>query len=233
MLRAGDRGGLCGLARSRSGTIALSHIQLEDCDDTEGWARFAAIASSGGWCLFVSELEVHSFVDALLRNGLDLRSFGKLKIVAFGPRSKMLFSGKEFERTCRCPAWKKLSRANLNRDEDSNPPNLVIASNKMEIEPSEWAEIIELKLFARKPASWEPHWTHEVRNNPPDFILFRNPAAVDGYVKILGPSIAHCIAQNSRIIATDEATAMEAMRCNLPCIVDVEFLRSSISKQHP
>ena len=76
---------VCAALRDRGAEpLPYPTYRLEDCDDTEGWTRFAAIASSGGWCLFMSELEVHGFVDALLRNGLDLRSLGKLKIAAFG-----------------------------------------------------------------------------------------------------------------------------------------------------
>jgi uroporphyrinogen III methyltransferase/synthase len=219
---------VCEILRNRGAEpLPYPTYKFEYRHDPESWVRFSAIASSGGWCAFAGRHEVQSFVSELLRHNLDWRSFSRLKVVAFGSDAEAALLRTGIRADVGCPAMQKgLSRINLNPDDGAIPPNLVLASNTIQIERSEWAEVLELELIRAKPAVWEPHWPQEVQNNPPDIILFSNPAAVAGYVKILEPSIAHGIAQNSRIIATDEATAMEAMRRNLPCIVDVEFLRS-------
>jgi hypothetical protein len=114
----------------------------------------------------------------------------------------------------------------LNRGDAATPANLVLISKEMQIDASEWAEIMELKLVCTKPAAWEPHWEQEVQNNPPDLILFRHPAAVDGYVTILGQEAAHGLAMQSRIVVTDEVTAGAAQHRNLPFVLDAEFLQS-------
>jgi uroporphyrinogen III methyltransferase / synthase len=177
---------------------------LDDGEDEEGWTRFSQIATSGGWCLFTSELEVRGFAEALLRHGLDLRSLGKFRIAASGRGAEAAL----LQRNLRADAvvsFPKFARHDLVQS-GKNPERLVIFSDDVTIEKTEWAEVLRLKLFREKPAFWEPHWIQEIRNNPPDFVLFRNPSEVDGFVNILGMDAARASAGQSKVIATDEAT---------------------------
>jgi len=120
----------------------------------------------------------------------------------------------------------KILRLELNRREDSNPANLVTVSREVAIDPTEWTEIIQMKLFRTKPASWESHWFREVQDNSLDFILFRNPAAVDGFVDVLGREAARKLAGQSKVIVTDDGTASAARRQNLEFVLDAGFLQS-------
>jgi uroporphyrinogen III methyltransferase/synthase len=187
----------------------------EDGEDNEGWARFYQIASSGGWCLFTSELEVRGFADALLRRGLDLRSLGKFRIAALGPGAEAALLNRTLRADASVPSrLQKISRPGIGISAQQSE-SLVVFSQEIRIEEAEWAEILRLKLFRNKPAVWEPHWTQEIRNNPPDFILFRNPSEVDGLVNILGPDIAHILAGQSKIVAADEMTESAILRHGL------------------
>jgi uroporphyrinogen III methyltransferase/synthase len=189
---------------------------LEDNDDADGWARFARIAGSGAWCTFTSELEVRGFVDALLRNGLDMRALGNLRIAAFGScaEAALLRRGIRADTVLRSQR-QTLLRHDLKNGEDSSPASLVILSEEMTIEPTEWVEVTRLKLFRTKTALWKPHWVQEVQDHPPDFILFHSPAAVDGFVGILGPEAARSLAERCKVVVTNDATASVARRQNL------------------
>ncbi len=200
---------------------------FEDCDDEEGWTRFSSIASSGGWCAFSSVPEVGAFTRALLKRGFDLRSLGKFKIAAFGPgvEGELLRTGIRADAVFSSLS-QRLALRDLSLSEDSPPANLVLIAKEMPVDPAGWAEIIELKLLRTITAAWESHWIQEVLNNPPDCILFRNPEAVEGFVKILEQEEFPKMALQSRIVVTDETTA-SAVRCHsLSCIVDAELLQS-------
>jgi uroporphyrinogen III methyltransferase/synthase len=220
---------VCAILRDRGAEpLPYPTYRLEDCQDTETWTRFAAIASAGGWCVFASETEVQTFCLALLRNNLDFRSLGKLKIAAFGAGAKSALLQKGIRADISYPSpHQTLSLSDLNCGAESIPANLVLLSKEMPMDASDWEEIIEMKLVCAKPAAWEPHWEQEVQNNPPELILFNNPAAVDGYVHILGQATARSLAMQSKVIVTSETTAQAARRSNLPFIVDGEFLQSA------
>jgi uroporphyrinogen III methyltransferase/synthase len=181
---------------------------LEECDDAAGWARFPGLAAGGGWCLFASEPEVHAFVNALLRRRLDLRALGKLKIAAFGRKTEAALLQKNIlaDRTFQS-SQQAFSRRDLNEGAGSKPENLVIFSEEMKLAKTEWREVLRLNLFRTKPAPWESHWLEEIRNRPPDFILFRNPAEVDGFVNVFGQKEACDLARRSKLIVADEAAA--------------------------
>ncbi len=219
---------VCAILRDRGAEpLPYPTYLLEGCQDAEIWTRFAAIASAGGWCIFASETEVQTFVLALLRNSLDFRSFGKLKIAAFGAGAKSALLQKGIRADISYPSpQQKLSLRDLNWGGELIPANLVLISKEVQIDASEWTEIMEMTLVCAKPATWEPHWEQEVQNNPPELILFNNPAAVDGYVHILGQAAAHSLALKSRVIVTSETTAQAARRSSLPCIVDEKFLQA-------
>ncbi len=200
---------------------------FEDCDAAEGGARVAPIATTGGWCVFSSVPEVDAFIRALLRHGFDLRSLGKFKFAAFGPgvEGELLRIGIRAD-TASSSLSRRLALRDLNRSGNWTPENLILISEGIQLDRSEWAEVIGLKLRRAKPAAWEPHWTQEILNNPPDIILFRNPAAVAGFVEILGQETAYSLAVRSKVVVTDEVTATSARRCNLPFVVDAELLQS-------
>jgi uroporphyrinogen III methyltransferase/synthase len=185
----------------------------EDGEDEEGWARFSQIVSSGGWCLFSSELEVRGFVDALLRQGLDLRSLGKFRIAASGRGAEAALLQRNLRADAAVP-FPKFARQDLIQS-GPDPERLVLFSNDVTIEKTEWREVLRLRLFREQPASWEPHWIEEIRNNPPDFILFRCPAEVDGFLQVLGSDEARVLSGQSKIIAVDEMTESTIRRHGL------------------
>jgi uroporphyrinogen III methyltransferase / synthase len=175
---------------------------LEEVDDAQGWSRFSQIAVSGGWCLFTGGLEVRGFMDSLLRNGHDLRLLGRFKIAACGPAE-----GELLQRSIRPDIIlphrrKKLSRKDLGTSGAGE--TLVVFSREVVMDAAEWAEVLRLELFRTKPISWEPHWIQEIRDNPPDYILFRNPAEVAGFINVLGLNEAQDLARKCRIIPLDE-----------------------------
>ncbi|MBN1567191.1 MAG: uroporphyrinogen-III C-methyltransferase [Acidobacteria bacterium] len=219
---------VCAVLRDRGAEpLPYPTYLFEECDDAEGWTRFSSIASSGGWCAFSSAPEVDAFTRALMHHGFDLRSLGKFIIAALGPgvEGELLRIG--IRADVAFPFLpQKLALRDLHRGGDSTPANLILISEGMQIDRSEWAEVIELKLRCAKPAAWEPHWTQEVLDNPPDIILFRNPAAVAGFVEILEQETAYSLVVRSNVVVTDEVTAASARRCNLPFVVDTEFLQS-------
>ncbi len=203
---------------------------FEDCDDAEGWTRFSSIASSGGWCAFSGAPEVDAFTRALLRHGFDLRSLGKFKIAAFGPgvEGELLRAGIRADAAF-SSLPQGLAPRDLSHSADGPPANLVLMANETPIDPAGWAEIVELKLRRTIPAAWESHWAQEVLNHPPDMILFRNAEAVEGLVGILGQEAFLRTALRSRIVVTDETAASAVRRLEVSCIVDSEFLQSSIA----
>jgi uroporphyrinogen III methyltransferase/synthase len=184
---------------------------LEPFNDSEGWNRFAKLTSSGGWCIFRSPLEVNEFVSALMRNGLDLRSLGKFRITSFGPGTEAALLRKSIRADVAMPSLPPaLSRRDLTALAGSAgilaADHLVIFSEETEMDGTEWAEVLRLRLFNRKPAVWEPHWIQEVRDNPPDYILFRTPSDVDGFLSVLGPELACALARQCSVIAADALT---------------------------
>lgn len=191
---------------------------LEENDDMEGWAKFAKAAASGGWCLFTNAMEVRGFVDALLRNSsLDLRALGNMKMAAFGPRVESALRARGIRPDKAFPfPQKTFSPQELACGKDSQSAHLVILSEAVTIEPKEWKEVIRLKLFRTRPASWEQHWLQEIIHHPPDLILFDDPAAVDGLVRVMDQDAARVLKSNCRFVATTEAAASEAIRYNLP-----------------
>jgi uroporphyrinogen III methyltransferase/synthase len=209
---------MCAALRNRGAEpLPFPTYVLEDWNDEKGWARFTEIAVSGGWCIFKSELEVRGFVGALMRHGFDLRSLGKMKIAAIGPAAGAALMGTGIRADGTLPSL----RVPL-----LQPERLVLFSEELTIETTKWAEVLRLKLFCTKPVLWESHWIQEVRINPPDFILFRNPQEVDGLVDVLGLKAARDLARKSAVIATDEATASAAHRWELNCShEDAEALR--------
>ena len=210
--------GICATLRDRGAEpIPYPTCTIENNDDAEGWERFVKIAASGGWCIFASELEVIGFIDALLRNSLDLRCLGNMKIAAIGSgaASALLSRGIQADIAFASPKY-SLSLQDLSRGKESRSAHLVIASNEMAIDRKEWMEVVRLKLFRAKPAAWEPHWLQEITNNPPDFILFNHPAAVDGLVQMLGEEVVQDLTTKCKFVSTNEAAAAEARRRGLP-----------------
>jgi uroporphyrinogen III methyltransferase/synthase len=202
---------------------------LENSDDAQGWARFATAAASGGWCVFTSSTEVRGFVDALLRNTFDLRSLGKLRIAAFGrdTESALLRRGLRADRIFQIPP-QTLSPKYLTGGRSSKAARLVIISEQISVKPEEWADVIRLNLFRTKPASWETHWLQEIRTNSTDFILFDNPAAVDGFVQVLGLDEARSLSGRCKVIVMNNAAAAAASRWNLELSVEFAELFSEM-----
>lgn len=189
---------------------------FEDSEDKQGWSRFSKIAETGGWCVFTSELEVCSFVNALLRNGLDLRSLARFKIAVFsrGAEAALFRKGIKADAVFQC-APGTLSRRALGKSAES-AENLVVISQALTVETADWPAALCLKLFRTRAASWEPHWVQEMRDRPPDFILFRNPVEIDGFIRVLGLELAHQLARQCRIVPADETAAAAARRHGLP-----------------
>jgi uroporphyrin-III C-methyltransferase len=198
---------------------------LEYYDDAESWARFPTAAASGGLCVFASMMEVSGFVDALLRNSRDLRVLGNMKVAAFGSGTASALISRAIRPDIDFPASQRtLSIRDLSDGKNSRPEILVTFSNEIAIEPKEWAEIIQLKLFRSNAAAWEPHWVQEITNNPPDFILFNNPAAVEGFMHVLGKDAVRGMIPKCKFVSTAGATAAEARRHDLPISPDASEL---------
>jgi uroporphyrinogen III methyltransferase / synthase len=197
------------LRRSGADPLPYPTWILEHCDDSEGWTRFARLVGSGGWCIFRSALEVNEFISALLCNGHDLRSLGRFNIASFGSDTKAALLRKSIRADISFPSFRPalLRKADLAGSAGVQPAErLVVFSDRSEAEDTEWAEVLRLRLFDRKPAVWEPHWAQEVRDNPPDYILFRSPSDVEGFFDVLGMELASDLARQCHVIAEDEIT---------------------------
>jgi uroporphyrinogen-III synthase len=184
---------------------------LKHCSDAPGWARFHKLAASGGWCLFSSETEVQFFADALIRHGLDLRALGKFKVAAFGRGTETALR----QRHMRADKIFQSKQGKPIQVNNSSRLNLVVFAEDIPVDAKKWKAVVRLKLFRIKSASWESHWIHEVRDNPPDFILFRNAAEVDGLVAVLGREATRDLSQKCRIIAKAEKTEAAVRRHGL------------------
>ena len=189
---------------------------LEACDDSENWARFAALSGSGAWCVFSSALEVSAFVSTLLRKGMDLRALGDIRIAAFGPSAHSALIRRNLVPDVSSPSIPlMISRQNLVAARGSGPHSLVIFSEEVKIEPGEWEEVLRIRLFHGKPAVWEPHWVKEIHDNPPDYIFFCDPYEVRGFLDLLGLESAHDLARKCGVIAADERTESAVRSRNL------------------
>jgi uroporphyrinogen III methyltransferase / synthase len=198
---------------------------LEYFDEAENWARFSTAAASGGWCLFTSVMEVGSFVDAVLRNSRDLRILGNMKIAAFGSGTALALISRAIRPDIDFPASRRaLSIQDLSDGKNLQPPVLVTLSNEIAIESKEWAEVVQLKLFRSKDASWERHWVQEITNNPPDFILFNHAAAVEGFMSVLGRDAVRGLISKCEFVSTSGTTAAAARRHGLPITLDYSDL---------
>ena len=202
-----------GAALRDRGAEPLSYpaYSLEYCGDTAGWARFQKLAARGGWCLFASETEVRFFTDALIRRRLDLRLLGKFKIAAIGRDTEAALRRRHI-RADRCSQSGSRKPVPVNR---SRSENLIVFSEETPVDSGKWKEVLRLKLFRIKPASWESHWIQEVRDNPPDFILFRNAAEVEGLVAVFGREAVRELSGKCRIIAEAEKAEAAARRHGL------------------
>jgi hypothetical protein len=157
----------------------------------------------------------------LLRNSRDLRFLGNMKVAAFGSGTASALISRAIRPDIEFPASQRaLSIRDLSDGKNSRPYILVTLSNEIAIEPKEWAEIIQLKLFRSNAASWEPHWVQEITNNPPDFILFNNPAAVEGFMRVLGQDTVRSLMPICKFVSTTGVTAAEARRHDLPISPD-------------
>jgi uroporphyrinogen III methyltransferase / synthase len=181
---------------------------LENLDDEDDWAKFSQIAASGGWCIFANELEVRSFFEALLRNHLDIRSLGRMKVAAIGHKAESA-----------------LLRAGIRADLALSgtpllplqPERLVIFSEVSPAVPPSSMQVLRLKLFRIKQGVWESHWVQEVRDNPPDFLLFRNREEIDGFVGAMGLEAAQDLARRSTVVASTGESMSAARRWSLHC----------------
>ena len=169
------------------------------------------LAALGGWCLFSSEMEVRFFTEALLRHNMDVRALGKFKIAALGRdiEDALLQTNIRTDRSL------KSKRRGLNACSRARAGNLVLFSEEMPAEGEKWSTVLRLKLFRAEPVSWEPHWIREIRDRPPDFILCRNAAEVDGLVRVLGRETTRDLSEKCGIIAAGRAAAAEARRHSL------------------
>lgn len=187
---------------------------LEEREDEEGWDRFSQIITSGGWCLFTSELQVHGFIAALLRRGLDLRSLGKFRIAAWGRGVEAALLRMNLRPDIVDSQMKpKISRRDLCQEEFRHEC-LILFSDVM-VEEAEWTRVLWLALFREKPAVWESHWLQEIRDNPPDFVLLRNQSEVDGMVHVLGLDSARILSGKSKFVPADSTTESALCRQGL------------------
>jgi uroporphyrinogen-III synthase len=191
--------------------LSYPAYRLERFNDAAGWTRFLKLAASGGWCLFASETEVRFFSDALLRHKLDLRALGKFKIAAIGRNTESAL-GQRHIRADKYFRSKSSKPVPVNR---SRAENLIVFSEEKPVDSRKWKEVLRLKLFRIKPASWESHWIQEVRDNPPDFILFRNAAEVDGLVAVLGQEAARDLSGKCTIVVADNSAKAASRRYGL------------------
>ena len=191
--------------------LSYPAYRLERFNDAAGWARFLKLAASGGWCLFASETEVRFFSDALLRHKLDLRALGRFRIAACGRNTEaaLLQAHIRADKALLPKPGKPVPVNNSCRH------NLVVFSEVMPVDTKKWKAVLRLKLFRTKPASWESHWIQEVRDNPPDFILFRNAAEVDGLVAVLGQEAARDLSGKCTIVVADNSAKAAARRYGL------------------
>jgi uroporphyrinogen III methyltransferase/synthase len=181
---------------------------LENRDDEDDWAQFSQVAASGGWCVFANELEVRSFLEALLRNHLDIRSLGRMKVAAIGHKaeSALLRAG--------IRADLALSGAPL---PPLQPERLVIFSEVSPALPPSSTQVLRLKLFCIRQGLWESHWVQEVKDSPPDFLLFRNREEMDGFVGALGLEAAQDLARRSTVVAFTGEAVSAARSWGLDC----------------
>jgi uroporphyrinogen III methyltransferase / synthase len=208
---------VCAILRDQGAEpLPYPTYSFETSEATESWTQFVELVVSGGWIVFSSAMEVRHFTDALLRNSLDFRALGSMKIAAFGAGAASTLLSRGIQADIAFPADQRtLSVRESLKDKISQPANLVVLSNRITIDPQEWAGIVRLRLFSSRPAAWEPHWVQEIVNNPPDFILFDSPAAVDVLVQALGQDAVSRLKSRCNFVSTDEETAAEAALNNL------------------
>ena len=223
---------LCGLLRGHGAEpLPYPAFALEEVDDAEGWSEFGRAAGSGGWCVFTSEIEVHGFVDGLLRHDLDLRTLGRFRIAALGERAAAALRGRGLkpDLVSRLPLDEALLRG-PGRGGGANNGCVITfldgtkpSAPGME-NPTGWARIIRLRLFESRPAAWESHWVQELAESPPDYIIFTNPEAVAGYLQAAGPETARRIAARSCVISAGSpattAAQSEGLRVDLQLQAD-------------
>jgi uroporphyrinogen III methyltransferase/synthase len=161
--------------------------------DAEGWKRFPEFAKSEGWILFSNGMHVRAFMKALLQHGYDARSLANLSIAACNHRiaSVLLENNIQPDRV-------------LESEELLRGKNLLVFSEEKGISAE---SLFHIKLFQAKPAQWEEHLKQNLRDNPPDMILFRNRQEVDGFVSVLGTQAEELAKSSKLIAASDEAAA--------------------------
>jgi uroporphyrinogen III methyltransferase / synthase len=198
---------------------------LKDCEDKDGWDRFSKLTATGGWCLFASELEIAFFTDGLLRHNLDWRALSNFKVAAVGPKCAAALTRKTIKPDV------LLHSTTIAHDDlgTITAENLIVFSEEAALKETEWAEVLRIKLFHPLPAVWESHWRQEIRNHPPDYILFRNAAEINGFVEMLGKDLSCDLAAKCILVAMDDAVETASRRQGLKCNAETRKIFSLLS----
>jgi uroporphyrinogen III methyltransferase / synthase len=215
---------ICRLLRKMGAEpIPYPTVICKPVDDTEGWARFQRLIHSGGLCLFTGEIEVDCFFEGLLSHGLDMRNLARFKILAFGDSAQgaLLERGIKADEFIERFDWQKLANCISKMDPDESLPLLWVRGDSRECLLNR--ELFSLTVCRDSTAGWEPHWKHDLIENPPSYIAFTGVAEVEGFIELLGTDIARHLAGKSCVAALGSSVAEMLCKHGLPVEIKAPF----------
>ncbi len=221
------------LRREGAEPIPYPTVIRKPFDDAEGWTCFRRFINSEALCIFTGDMEVRWFYEGLLARDLDMRSLGRLRIIASGSSTKAA-----------------LLERGINPDEalgDLDPRILVQSMSRLTVDeslPLIWVgahpgesrlmealrkqcrEIIPLTVGTYSTATWEDHWKSEILDTPPDYVTFTSAAEVKGLVDLLGMDVARDLSIRSCVASLDASVSEALSVYGLP--VQITSATSSI-----
>ncbi len=180
-------------------------------EDIAGWKRFLAIIPGNGACIFQNEASVHSFFDAFMLHGQDVRSLAGFKMIVSGKdaAAALLSHGMHADAVLADMETDSLTACLSDLFSTAGFPLVWLHGNPSSPMPATgiWdrcTERIPLALEKESTAEWDPSWIDVLSADPPDFIVFSNNSEVKGFVELLGQDTASDLICRSFVVATEE-----------------------------
>ncbi len=225
---------ICRLLRMEGAEpIPYPTIIRKPAEDAEGWERLRELAHSGGICVFADDVEAGYFYEGLLVRNMDVRSLGRLKVIACGISTKavLLERGINPDEVCDGIDPDNLGRSVSSLTSDALMPLIWAGgayrqTDLMQELRTKCREIIPLALCMDSVAVWEDHWKYEILDTPPDYSAFTSAAEVDGLIHQLGLDAVRDLSSRSTFVSRDGSIAEALVGYGLP--VHISPVKSGI-----
>ncbi|MCI0342730.1 MAG: uroporphyrinogen-III synthase [Planctomycetales bacterium] len=185
------------LAAAGAEVLAFPTVAEGPPEDPGPLAEAARGAAGFAWIVFTSVAAVQAFCEAAAAAGAPLAAEGPPRIAAVGPATAgaaelrgLRVAARAREATGRALAEALAAGGGLrgarvlfpkaDRARPDLPDALRLAG----------AEVVEVVAYRTLPGAGDPEVAAAIRAGRTDVVVFASPSAVEGYVELLGPSVA-------------------------------------------